>query len=122
MNPEIVEGFLFLALASEVWESMCEIYGGNKNLARVYQLQQNINRTIMGDRPFHLYFSNLKSMWDEVHQLRPTTVNLETIKKREDKIFKLLIGLSNDYESIQSSILMKEPLPTLNNTCAMIQW
>lgn len=65
MNPDIAEDFLLLDLANEVWDSVREIYGEKENLARIYQLQQEINR-MTRDKPFHTYFSSLKSMWDEL--------------------------------------------------------
>lgn len=59
-------------------------------------------------------------MWEEVHQLKSTIINLETIKKREEEDKVFLRGLSSDYESIRSSIMMMEPLPTLNSTYAIL--
>lgn len=52
--------------------------------------------------------SQLKSMWDEVQQYQPLSIELEVIKKREeeDMDFKLLISLDNKFESIKGAVLV----------------
>lgn len=66
IEPSIVEEFLFLDYAKEVWDSAVEIYGGKENLARMYQLQFDIAKTVKGDKVFHVYLNNLKSLCDEL--------------------------------------------------------
>ncbi|CAN6477897.1 unnamed protein product [Victoria cruziana] len=65
----------------------------------------------------------LKAMWDELQQYRPFSSDLETVKRcqEEDRVFKLLAGLGSDFESVRSSILMMQPMPSFNTACAMIQ-
>lgn len=46
MNPESAKRFLFLDLIKKIWDSVCEIYGERKNLAHVYQLQQDKARLL----------------------------------------------------------------------------
>ncbi|CAN6459508.1 unnamed protein product [Victoria cruziana] len=123
MEPAIAEGVLFLDSAKEIWDSLVEIYGGGQNLARVYMLQQEINKASKGARPFHLYLSSLKGMWDEIAQHRPLSSDIEVLWQRneEDKAFKLLAGLRHDYEHIYSRILMIFLLLSFNNICAIIQ-
>lgn len=123
MNLEIAEGFISLDFAKEIWDSLAEIYGEKGNIARVYQLQQDIPRMSKGEKFFRAYLSNLKVASDELQQHRPWTINLETIKKHdeEDKVFKLLAGLGSGYEHVHSSILMMQPLSSLNGTYTIIQ-
>ncbi|CAN6459804.1 unnamed protein product [Victoria cruziana] len=123
MEPMIAEGFLFLDSAKEIWEAAAEIYGEKENLARIYQLQQEISKTVKGDRLFHVYLTQLKAMWDELQQYRPISSELEIVKKRleEDRIFKVLAGLRSEFESVISSVLMMQLMPSFNTVCAMIQ-
>lgn len=76
-----------------------------------------------GDKLFHVYLINLKSLWDELHQYHPLTIDLELIKKREeeDKILKLFAGLGQAFENIIGTILMMQPTPSFNSICAIIQ-
>lgn len=54
-------------------------------------------------------------------------MDLEAIKRRdkEDRIFKLLASLGKEFETLRSSVLMMQPLPSLilsfNNACSIIQ-
>lgn len=48
-------------------------------------------------------------------------MNFETIRKREENnVFKLLMVLGSDYENLLSSILMMQPLPTLDNVYTIL--
>ncbi|CAN6444480.1 unnamed protein product [Victoria cruziana] len=49
MEPMVAEGFLFLDSAKGIWETETEIYDEKENLARIYQLQQEISKTMKGD-------------------------------------------------------------------------
>lgn len=82
MESSVADGFLFLDSTHEIWESIVEIYGGRENLARVYQLHNDIAKVVKGDKVFYYYLYSLKSMWDELHFHRPLSTNLETLKKR----------------------------------------
>lgn len=62
MSPKITESFLFLGYVKEIWDSVGEKYRTRENLAWIYQLQQEISRSVKGDKAFHVYFSNLKMM------------------------------------------------------------
>lgn len=104
MNPTIAEGFLFLNTMKEVWDSLKEIYREWHNLARIYLLQQEIARATKGDRSFHIYLSNLKGMWDKIAQHRPLNLDPEIQRQRmeEDKVFKVLVGLGEEYDTLRS--------------------
>lgn len=71
-----------------------------KNLGRVYQLQNDIAKSVKGEKIFYLYLNHLKSMWNE-HLYRPMSTNLEVLKKREkvNWIFEVLAGFGNDFEN-----------------------
>lgn len=79
-GPALAEGFLSLNLAKEVCDALEEIYGEGHNLARVYLLQQEISKTIKGDRLFHIYLGNLKGTSDELAQHSPLLADLEVQK------------------------------------------
>lgn len=82
INPKLAKEFLFLDSTKENWDAIGEIYGKKVNLARIYQLQHDINHAIKDDKVFLLH---LKSMWDELQQHRPLSNNLEIIKKRGER-------------------------------------
>ncbi|CAN6459980.1 unnamed protein product [Victoria cruziana] len=123
MESSIAEGFLFLDSTKEIWEAVSEIYGEKENVARIYQLQQDLVKTVKGDRVFHVYLNQLKGIWDELRQHRAFTTDMEVIKRRydEDRVFKLLAGLGKDFKNLQSSVLLMQPVPAFNTVCAMVQ-
>lgn len=62
LEPTVAEGFLFLDSVREIWKSIAEMYGSKKNVARVYQLQVDISKTMKGEKAFHTYLNYLKAM------------------------------------------------------------
>jgi hypothetical protein len=112
IEPHIADSFLLQETAKEVWDSLKELYGERNTTARVYQLQQEISKCTRDDKPIHVYLSTLKGLWNELVQYSTYKQRLE-----EDKIFKVLASLGDDYEELRSQILMSNPLPSYNAIC-----
>lgn len=117
MEPNIAEGFFI------PWVSVTEIYGKKENIARIFKLHVNINKIVEEDKSFHIYLNNLKSLWDKLWQYHPLITDLETIKKGEeqDKTFKLLVGLDQEFDNIRGIILIMQPMPSFSSICTIVQ-
>ncbi|XP_031489855.1 uncharacterized protein LOC116257354 [Nymphaea colorata] len=123
MEPHISSLFLYKETAKEIWDTLKEMYSEQNNLTRVYQLQLDIANLTKDSKQTSLYLNKLRSLYDELAQYRPATADADIYQKRfeEDKIFKVLVGLGPDYESLRSQILMTTPLPNFNQVCQAIQ-
>lgn len=75
VGPEISESIIYCSIAQEIWEELEARYG-QANRAQIYQLQKEIGTTVQGSQSVYVYFSKIKSIWDEytsVVKLPPCT-------------------------------------------------
>nr|CAD1826176.1 unnamed protein product [Ananas comosus var. bracteatus] len=123
MESHVRDGLLFLKTAHEVWKTLSDIYSEKNNIARAYQLKQEIAHFRKGDKTFNEYLGTLRGMWQELSYYVPISTDPQVIRKRieQDQIFEMLAGLDSDYEAIRSQILMQSELPSLNDVCALLQ-
>ena len=79
------------------------------------------------------FYTNLSSIWDEIEAMNMLPVlehsTLEMNKpldvlhtqKEESKLFHFLNGLDDTFSTLQSQLLMSNPLPTVEVACSLIQ-
>ncbi|KAF3774412.1 hypothetical protein EJ110_NYTH53148 [Nymphaea thermarum] len=123
MEPSIANLFTYPDTAHGIWEALNDLYSEQNNLNRVYQIQCEIATLTLHDQDVQWYIGRQRSLYDELLQYQPATSDPATYKQRfeEDQIFKVLTGLSEDYESLRTQILNTMPLPKFNVVCQMIQ-
>jgi hypothetical protein len=99
---------------------------------RVAQLHQEIANLKQGNRKISEYFTELRSLWEELEQYRPlprcncpipcTCVAMRNSRsfKLEDRIIQFLIGLNDEYQGVASQVLLMEPMPLINKVFTMV--
>ncbi|KAF8406118.1 hypothetical protein HHK36_008198 [Tetracentron sinense] len=99
-----------------------EVYGEQNNIARTYQIKQELMSLKKGNKPFNEFVGELSSLFDELEFYVPLITDAKKLQKQkeQDKIFALLAALPSDYEMIRSQILMTSELSTLSSVCATI--
>ncbi|KAL0345271.1 UNVERIFIED_CONTAM: Retrovirus-related Pol polyprotein from transposon RE1 [Sesamum radiatum] len=125
ISKEIVESFLYIDTARELWLEIEARYGVS-NGPLVYQLQREIASASQGTLSVSAYFAKLKKLWDELGCLRKTpSCSCGALKelaemKETDHLMQFLMGLNDTFEGIRGQILMLEPLPTVTKAYATI--
>ncbi|KAL2245674.1 UNVERIFIED_CONTAM: hypothetical protein Sindi_2835600 [Sesamum indicum] len=122
ISKEIVESFLYATTARELWVEL-ETRFGQRNGPMIYRLNREIYSTIQGTMTVSAYFSRLKRLWDELSCLNPLpqcSCGASKAIDGEDHLMQFLMGLSDDFDSVRSQILMLEPLPSVSKAYGMV--
>ncbi|KAM2304258.1 hypothetical protein ACFXTH_023982 [Malus domestica] len=123
MERKLAEIFSYSESSYQLWEAVKEMYGSQNNVARVFQLKNDISDLQQDGKPFVQLLGSMKSMWNELEIYRSHTTDVALLRKRaeEDKIFQLLSSLDSTYEDLRCHILMNTELPSFTSVCGTIQ-
>lgn len=124
LTKEIVEAFLYVASAKELWDEIKSRYG-ERNGPLLYEIKREIISFTQNNMCIMIYFTKLKKLWDELNCLKslPTctcgaTKCINEIDNR-DKLIQFLMELNDFYDHIRDQILIMEPLPSINRAYSM---
>ncbi|KAJ0454166.1 putative transcription factor interactor and regulator CCHC(Zn) family [Helianthus annuus] len=118
VSEELYLGQVFSKLASEVWVDLKETYD-KVDGSIVYDLYKKINCITQNGSSVSEYYHKLNTMWkqfDAVLQL--PTCSCQAAKDFNDfstliKLMQFLMGLDDVYQPVRTSLLTREPLPTV---------
>lgn len=103
-----------------------------RNYFRMSNLLQEIHSIRQGDCTLTQYFTDLKILWDELENLKPTPsctcavvctcAMCTAVKQFKDVEYVIcfLKDLNECYSNVRSTILTMDPLPTINKAYAMV--
>lgn len=123
IDKEIVEAFLYVNTARELWEELRERYG-ECNGPLLYQIQREISTVTQGGMMVPQYYTKLKKLWDELTCLTPVPEcscgGAKAISEAYDstKLIQFLMRLNETY--IRGQILLMELLPNANKAYSMV--
>ncbi|XP_075087669.1 uncharacterized protein LOC142169672 [Nicotiana tabacum] len=121
----LLGGIMYASSAQVVWDDLSERF--NKiNGTRSFNLHREIVSLNQGTSYVSVYYSRLKDMWEEFEALVPSP-GCDCPKSRDYmvylqklKLYQFLMGLYESYAQARSQILMRSPLPTVNQAYAII--
>ncbi|XP_004497949.1 uncharacterized protein [Cicer arietinum] len=102
------------------------------NHFQIYDLLRDLHSIKQIDHNLSTFFTNLKILWDELEDLRPTPscicsptckCNLSTIVnifKQQEYVTCFLKGLNDNYANVRTQILLMDPLPSISNVYSMV--
>ncbi|XP_049391368.1 uncharacterized protein LOC125855657 [Solanum stenotomum] len=103
---------------------------GRTNGAKLYHLQKEISNLVQGNNDVAGYFTKLKRLWDELDSLDLLSCcscvctcegKGKLIKSLEDqRLVQFLMGLNYTYGQARGTILMINPLPSINSAYALV--
>ncbi|XP_019198211.1 PREDICTED: uncharacterized protein LOC109192063 [Ipomoea nil] len=130
LSSTIAEGVPYLETASDVWNTLKKRYS-QIDSHRIAELQNEIYRCSQGNFSINEYFAKSNCLWMQMNAMRLipacecipkctcSLVSKIQKEKEEDQIITFLKGLSEEYESIKSAILVMEPIPALEKVSSM---
>ncbi|KAL0414381.1 UNVERIFIED_CONTAM: hypothetical protein Sradi_1639800 [Sesamum radiatum] len=71
ISKDIVEAFMYAKSSRTLWLDLEQRYG-ECNGPQLYQLQREICSMTQGNSSLSSYFTNMKKLWDEMAELKPT--------------------------------------------------
>lgn len=125
VSKSLLSGIAFASAALDVWTDLKERFD-RVDGSRTYSLHKDIASLQQGTDSVSMYYTKLKSLWDEFEVLVPSPCCNCEISKRfvahmnRQKLYQFLMGLNDSYHQARSQILMMDPLPSINYAYAMI--
>ncbi|XP_065864501.1 uncharacterized protein [Euphorbia lathyris] len=125
VSPQIGQSTVYLENAKAVWDDLKARFSQGDNI-RIAELQREIQYFKQGNLSISNYFTQMKILWDELHNFRPLpkcscdpVCSCDAITRfrnyqDSDQVITFLIGLNPNFSTICSQILLMEPLPNLN--------
>ncbi|XP_021718635.1 uncharacterized protein LOC110686350 [Chenopodium quinoa] len=128
----IKKSVMFMQSAESIWKQL-ESRFAVPNGSRKYQLCKAMFGIKQQGTKVADYYTDLKCLWEEYDSLKDlpllTKMNTEmtafvkAMRKEEDdqKLFQFINGLSEQFGTLRSHVLMLTPLPSVEAACGMFQ-
>ena len=115
MEVEQKNQYYLMDLVTYIWKEIQKSCAEMQNDWRVYDLLLQVKLIKQRDLFVASYSSKLKSIWREINQLWPVSIQNIEYQKRENKVKTLtfLMGLNSDYESLRAQLIHREKFPAL---------
>ncbi|KAL0366821.1 UNVERIFIED_CONTAM: Retrovirus-related Pol polyprotein from transposon RE1 [Sesamum radiatum] len=128
ISKDIVEAFMYTKSSRNHWLDLEQRYG-ECNGPQLYQLQREICSMTQGNATLSSYFTNMKRLWDEMLELKPTqqctcdgcTCGALKGMVAFTQLMQFLMGLNDSFEGVRHQILVMDPVPSINKAYAMVR-
>ena len=123
---EIRPSILYADAASQIWTDLQERFS-QSNMPKIYQLKQSISALKQEGMTVSSYFTQLKSLWDELNNiLSPASCicgNAKIImeQQNQDRAMEFLQGLHDSFSAVRSQILLMEPFPSIQRIYNLVR-
>lgn len=130
VKPTIAESIMYFDKAQDVWEDLRDRFS-QSDPHRISELQKMIYNNKQGNLSISDYYSKCKGLWEQLADLRPlplcecvprcscSLVSKVRQEREEDRVIRFLEGLNDEFDSVKSSVLLIEPLPTVDKVFKM---
>ncbi|XP_070048804.1 uncharacterized protein [Nicotiana tomentosiformis] len=126
---DIAESVLYSKTTREICKELATGLG-QCNGAQLYQLQKELSDAVQGASDKAGYFTKVKKIWDELNTLNTFDHysckcicggKIKTMKLHPDgRLIQFLMGLNEGYSGAKNSILMMDPLPSINHAYSLL--
>ncbi|XP_019157166.1 PREDICTED: uncharacterized protein LOC109153757 [Ipomoea nil] len=132
LHPSIVQSIMHMDKAKDVWEDLLRRFS-QRDPHRISALQSQIYTLRQGNMCINEYYTKCKTLWEEMNDLRPLTICkcnpscecdfIDTIREERqvDQVIRFLQGLSDEYSSLRSRVLVMDPLPEVYKVFVMAE-
>ncbi|KAJ9541640.1 hypothetical protein OSB04_028146 [Centaurea solstitialis] len=122
MSKEISSSIMYVDTAYAIWIDLKERFQQG-NEPRVFQIHREIATLAQNQEAISLYFTKLKSLWEELSHYRPPCscgkCDCGGVKKIEkDHVMNFLMGLDETFSHTRGrgQVLLMDSLPQINKT------
>ncbi|XP_061373622.1 uncharacterized protein LOC133315950 [Gastrolobium bilobum] len=130
-SQSIVQSIIWIENAQDVWLDLQRRFS-RSDVFRISDLQEEIYRLQQGEKNVTEFFTELKTLCDELDNLKPLPVckyntrcscggymKMQEYRER-DHMIRFLKGLNDQYSQVRSQIMLIDPLPDVTRVFAMI--
>lgn len=122
VSKSLLRGVSFASLARAMRNDLKERFD-QLDRSRFFSLHKEITTLQQGTYFVSVYFTKLKTLWDEFETLVPSPgCNCEQSKGfvNYQKLYQFLLGLNESFSQDRSQILLMVSIPTINQAYAMM--
>jgi hypothetical protein len=131
VSPPIVQTLVFHETVIDAWLDLKDRFAKADRI-RIATLRSNINSLKQGSKFILEYFTEMRTLWDELNSHRPmphctcphpcrcAVMSKARNYRQEDQIIQFLTGLNDKFGVIKTQILMMDHLPTINRVYALV--
>ncbi|XP_030502719.2 uncharacterized protein LOC115717889 [Cannabis sativa] len=128
VSKEISSSILYDDSAAAIWNDL-KMRFHQRNGPHIYNLRKGLMNLKQEAQTVSMYFTKLKTVWEELSNYRPSCTcngcSCGGVKKLQEHhhmeyIMSFLMGLSDNYTQVRSSILLMDPLPEMNRVFHLV--
>jgi hypothetical protein len=131
VTDPIASTIVFHDNAIDVWLDLQERFSKADRI-RVATLRNSLNNLKQGTKSVLDYFTEMKSLWEElnshrplpnctcVHPCRCPAMQLVRTYRLEDQVIQFLTGLNDSFSVVKTQVLLMDPLPGLNKVYSLV--
>ncbi|XP_073224886.1 uncharacterized protein [Cicer arietinum] len=131
LSPHISQSTICNDSAFNQWNGLRERFTKGNHF-RFSDLLRDLHSIKQGERSLSAYFMDMKIIWDEFDDLRPTpsctcstpcSCKLSSVVctyKHDEYVICFLKGLNDSYQYVRSQILLMDPLPSITKVYSLV--
>jgi hypothetical protein len=128
VSSDIKSSIIYITSSKIMWEDLKDRYS-QRNGPRIFQLQKSIAATFQENSNVSQYFTQLKTLWEELNNYSPMSIcnccNCGRVKSilefhSQERVYQFLMGLNDSFSAVRAQILLTDPLPPLNKVFSLI--
>lgn len=125
VSKQIAASLIYTDCVKDVWDQLKRRYHQVSG-SRIYQLRKDLVTTNQGLMSVEDYYAKLSTIWQELNEYRPLNKCVcdgsKTLFEHLDSEFVMtfLMGLNESYSAVRAQILLKNPLPLIDEVFSLI--
>ncbi|XP_019455164.1 PREDICTED: uncharacterized protein LOC109356294 [Lupinus angustifolius] len=131
ISQHIAQSIVYIDNARDLWLDLKDRFSKG-DYSRTSDLLKELHSMRQGDRTISNYFTEMKTLWEDLESLRPIPTctcivrcNCGMIKMIKDQreneyVICFLKGLNDEFNTTKTQILLMEPLPHMNKAFSLL--
>jgi len=131
ISPQIMQTLVFHESVIDAWSDLKERFAKADRI-RIATLRSKINNLKQGSKTVLDYFTEIKTLWEELNSNRPmphctcahpcrcATMREARNYRLENQVIQFLTGLNDQFNVVKTQVLMLDPLPSINKVYSLV--
>lgn len=132
VSDSIKRSVMYMSNAKQIWDKLQSRFLVASG-ARKYHLRKLVYETKQNGKPLTEYYTEMSTLWEELenlNELPPITLSVREVQdfmtafrrmQEDERLFEFLNGLDETFSMQRSNMLMKSPLPTVEDAYNVLQ-
>ena len=125
MHIDVSRSIMYYETAREMWLELKYLFSQG-NGPKIYNLQREISHIYQNQMTVTKYYTKFKHLWDKLLNFEPflecSYGAMKILSASHDKayVMRFLMGLNENFETLQSQILMYDPFPSMTKDYSLV--